>query len=148
MKVKFDYDKIVIYLKNTSTIEDKQIKNILFKLKERYQLSLNGYFEIKVFNDVNYGIILEVEKLDADYYEYISQVDFDIIQNEKNEFLYEVNYNHLIHHKNIQIIQNKDKLYLKIKNKIPNSLYYKLLEYSNIIYGEKLESIMKYSKRS
>jgi len=146
-------DKIIVFLNDINNIkfDDENILEEYFRelfriLNKKYNIKLNGYYNVDVYKDNNYGIILEIENEDLDYYNYFNQIDMkiNIIKNEI--FLYEINYDYI----DKEFINNSicykynNRLYLKIMNKIN---MYKIFEFSNIIYGEKAKEILKYGKK-
>lgn len=157
MKTIIDEDKIIVFLnkdriKNVDLKEEnleEYFKIIFLNLNEKYNIELNGYYNIDVYKDNNYGIILEIESEDMDYYNYFNQIDMKINISNKTIFLYEIGYefidNSLL--KDITCYKCLNKLYIKVKENIDNNKYSKILEYSNIIYGDKIDDILKYSEK-
>ena len=135
MKIEFS-DILIIYFCNEylkhknysiAKIEDS-FKDIFKNLKYNYGIEINGYYDIDVYIDKSYGIVIEMKKeeFDLDYYD---QVDMTItFHNEK--FLYEVD----------DISVNK-KIY-KYKNKYYVDKY--IPEHSKIIY--KTDRMLKCAK--
>lgn len=129
-------DKIIIYLNNEylkyknydiSKIEE-YFKSIFQTLKYCYNLEIYGYYEIDVYIDKNYGIVIEMEKDDIDF-ECYDQIDMRVtFHNQK--FLYQ-----------IEDIEYNKKIY-KYKNKYYVKKYN--IEYSIPIY--KTDEIFKYAK--
>jgi len=129
-------DKIIIYLNNEylkyknydiSKIEE-YFKSIFQTLKCCYNLEIYGYYEIDVYIDKNYGIVIEMEKDDIDF-ECHDQIDMRVtFHNQK--FLYQ-----------IEDIEYNKKIY-KYKNKYYIKKYN--IEYSIPIY--KTDEIFKYAK--
>ena len=142
-------NKIIVFL--YKRINFKQInlenyfKKLFIKFKEDYHIELNGYYSINIYIDKFYGSVIEIENEDLDYYNYFNQIDMEVKLND-NVFLYEIDYEYL----NKSIINNsniyklKDKLYIQVKD---NNILNKILEYSNIIYGEKIKYILRNSKK-
>jgi len=145
-------DKIIVFLNDINNIkfDDENILEEYFRelfriLNKKYNIKLNGYYNVDVYKDNNYGIILEIENEELDYYNYFNQVDMKINISKFDTFLYEINYDFVDRiKKNIICYQYKDKLYLKINNNVDLT---KILEFANIVYGEKVEEILKYSKK-
>lgn len=129
-------DKIIIYLNNEylkyknysiSKIEDN-FKSIFQTLKYCYNLDIKGYYEIYIYIDKNYGIVIEMEKEEIDF-ECYDQIDMRItFHNQK--FLYQ-----------IEDIEYNNKIY-KYKNKYYTNKYN--IEHSIPIY--KTDEILKYAK--
>ena len=108
MKIEYT-DKLVIYI-NNKYLENKNIdfnniesclKEICESLNENYKIKLKGLYNIDIYIDTNYGIVLELEKEDLDIDDYFDQIDMQIIIH-KEKFLLEINnldsfYNHKIY---------------------------------------------------
>jgi len=148
--------KIIVFLSkdevNDICFEDdefieKYFKDLFLKLNKKYDIELNGYYDVKIYKDVNYGAVIEFINEDIDYYNYFDQIDMKINISKSPLFLYEINYNFL----DSEILKKSvcykflNKLYLKL-NDIDND-YFKLLELSDIVYGNKVEEILKYGKK-
>lgn len=122
-------------------------KDLFVNLKNNYNININGYYYINVFKDKYYGIILEMNKEEIDYIEYLDgQVDMNIVIDNNDIFLYEMNDyfnldNSIIN--NLNIYKYNNKIYVELINKISNINMAKLLEFSNIIYGNKCNKIKK-----
>lgn len=149
MKLISKDNKIIVFL--YKRINFKQInlenyfKKLFIKFKEDYHIELNGYYSINIYIDKFYGSVIEIENEDLDYYNYFNRIDMEVKLND-NVFLYEIDYEYL----NKSIINNsniyklKDKLYIQVKD---NNILNKILEYSNIIYGEKIKYVLRNSKK-
>lgn len=148
MKVIMNDDKIIVFLNNKDYLLveknniEKYIKSLFFKLENNYNLDLNGYNEVLIYKDLNYGIILELNKDDINYF--FEQSDIRVNVFRKNKFLYNIDYSYLDNEilSNTVIYKYKNKIYLKIKNNINENIFNKILEYSDIVYGEKVLEIL------
>lgn len=148
MKLVVKDNKYIIYLKNQindKIISEKYLKQVIYKLKTRYNIELKGFYIVNIYVDKYYGSIVELESDDIDYYNYLNQIDMQInIKNTK--FLYEIELEYL--NKEIisktKIYKLNDKLFLEIFDR---TILNKIIEYSNIIYGNRVKEIFKYSKR-
>lgn len=131
-------DKIIIFLNNdyirykkyNSTKIEENFKDIFEILKHFYNIKMNGFYNIDVYSDKLYGIVIEIksEEVDLDYYD--NQIDMKIIFHNK-KFLYEVN--EIDNHKKIYMYKNKYYIdEFDIEKSIP-------------IY--KTDEIFKYAKR-
>ncbi len=138
MKIEYT-DKLVIYI-NKKYLENKNItfnnienclKEICESLKENYGIKLKGLYNIDVYIDDNYGMVLEIEKDDLDIDCYFDQIDMQIkIYNGK--FLLETsNLDSFYNHK-IYIYRNK--YYSDYLN----------IEMGNLVY--KTDNILKKAK--
>lgn len=91
-------------------------RQLFLKLKERYNIVINGYYILNLYIDEYYGMIIELKKEEMDYFDYYdNQIDMKIVINNEMNFLYEIEMG-------------------------------KILEYSTIIYNEETNDIIKYSK--
>ena len=149
MKVVFKDNKIIVFLNKKLDLDkvnlDIYFKKLFLRIKNKYNLELNGYYDINVYIDNNYGSIIEIENEDLDYYNYFNQIDMEIKVN-KTTFLYEIDYEYLdkeLLSKSIVYKQN-NKLYFKITDK---SILNKIIECIKIIYGDRVKEIMKSSKK-
>ncbi len=99
MKVlKNDYNHYEIFLNHYDIdhfdILQKQeledyLKSIFLRLKKGYRMTINGYYEIDAYYDNSYGMILNMEKEDIDYYEFsFNQIDMRITLDRNCRFLY------------------------------------------------------------
>lgn len=157
MKTIMDDNKIIVFLNNEKikdiNIQDENeledyLKSIFLKLNKKYDIQLNGYYEIIVYKDNNYGIILEIVNDELDYYDYFNQIDMKIIFSKVDSFLYEIKYEFLTNEllKNNICYRYLDKMYLKFQN-MDSIKYSNLIELSSIIYGNKVIEILKYGKK-
>lgn len=152
MKLENKDNLLIIYLKNklVSGIDftnkkelEKYFKELFIKLKEYYNIKINGYYNINVYIDKYYGAILELEKEELDYYNYFNnQVDMHIIT-ENIDFLYLIDDYFITDYLgDYTLFLYKDKYYV-LANKNTNINY--LLENSKIIYNNTKE-IIKFGK--
>ena len=137
-----------IDLKDYNLIEKKLIK-LINKIQNKYLIDLNGYYNVNIYKDENYGIIIDMQKEELEYIDYFNeQLEFNIEVIE-DSFLYKIDdilrlekplLNKFI------IYKNKDNLYLKPKEKISNIELGIILENSEIIYGAQADKIKKKSQ--
>ena len=130
------------YLKNVDLNDTKTIKNIIKKINTKYNIDIYGYIETKIYIDKNYGIIINLKKEELDYFDYFNdeiEMNIEIIN---DSFLYKIeDYNKdLI--KDKTIYKYKDNLYINI-DKIDNINLGKIIEISEITYGEKAQNIIE-----
>ena len=145
MSVKFISDTIFdIYVKKNliknidfSVKEDieKYLKNLFKILKSKYNVAVEGFYDITVYIDKFYGIILHLEKEKIDYYDYYkNQVDMRLVT--KNiEFMYEVDDIPKNILDKVKIYTKDNKIFLIIKNELTNLEMMSLLEFSKVVYS-------------
>ena len=146
---------MIIYLNNihskliSNNKEDVQdcFRNLFSKLKNYYNININGFYNIKAFKDKYYGMILELSKEDIDYIEYFDgQVDMNITFETNCNFLYEIeDYFNLDKDliKNIKLYKYKGKFYIQIIKNISSIDIGKIIEFSKIIYDDTTKQIIK-----
>ena len=144
MSIKFNSDLIFdIYIKKY-LIEDidfsiksdieKYLKKLFKTLNNKYNIAVEGFYNITVYIDKYYGIVLHLEKEELDYYEYYkNQVDMRLVT-VHTDFMYEVDDIPFDIINKVEI-SNKDKnIYLTLKEKLTDLEMMKLIENSKIIY--------------
>lgn len=158
MKIdKYD-NKYIVYLnKNNKDFtnfnnSDDNFKSLFKILKKYYKIEITGLNKIKIFKDKYYGLIIEIDKENIDYYDYLEMDTIAMrISTYKTSFLYEVDDNLFIMNnlKRIKIYyDSRNKIYIKLLQELPKSAYLKLLEMSKIKYKDldNLKEIKSYSK--
>jgi len=114
---------------------EKYLKKLFKILSNKYNLKIEGFYDITVYIDKYYGIVLHLEKDNIDYYDcYKNQVDMRLITID-TDFMYEVNDipSNIINKVKICI---KDKnIYLTLKQELTNVEMMILLENSKLIYN-------------
>lgn len=158
LKLDFKDEKMILYLSkpnlmgfdvmNKKSLE-QYFKELFLKLQKRYNIKMDGYYYIDVYKDANYGMILEIEKDDLDYYNYFSQIDMKINVLKNSSFLYEIDYE-LISDDMRDIgtfYQNGGRIYLHINKEISFIKLGKIIEKAHIIYGEDKNQIMHCGKK-
>ena len=149
MKLIFNNNKIIIYLNKKLILENAKLesyfKKLFLKIKDKYNIKIIGYYNINVYNDKNYGSIIEMENQDLDYYNYFNQIDMEIKIN-KNDFLYQIDYEYLTKEllSKVNVYKYNEKLYLKI---LDSNIINKILEFSKEKYGEEINKILKKGKK-
>lgn len=132
-------DKLIIYMtnkylkyKNIDNIDkiEEYFKDIFLILRDNYNILIRGFYNIDVYIDKRYGIILELKKeeLDFDYYE--DQIDMKITFHYK-KFLLKIN-----------DIERYKKIYLYKKNYYVDNI--EDIEFGDIIYDT--DNIIKNGK--
>lgn len=158
LKIVIDEDKYIIYIypytedflntKEKTSIEN-YFRSLFLKLKKYYQIELNGYYDIHIYNNKNYGSIITVEKEDYEYYNYFDdKLDMRISCEQESEFLYELEDINLEikKEKKVSIYTYNNHFYIKIKENLSNIEMAKILEYSKVIYGKEVCNILSFGK--
>ncbi len=123
---------------------EQKFKDLFIKLKNIYKLDLNGYYEVTVYVNDIYGIIIEMEKDDDEYIKIFGDtLDMKITFKFDCEILYKIDNIDFINFKNYNLYYYDDNLYISLKNNlnIPYKDYLYLLENSSIIYGNELKKL-------
>ena len=142
MKIDVSTDKIVIYLKKVRVNVDFKdeyrlesfLKKLFICLNDYYNIEIKGYYDVCVYIDNIYGMVLVLKSEDCDFYDYFDkQVDMRIKIN-KNKFLYKVDDLYCIDLNKYKIYKYLNDIYLLPKCKLNNIELGKLIEISDIIY--------------
>ena len=154
MKVVMKDNLLVLYLNrfyiksldfNSKENLQNYIKKLLLKLQNNYDLKFDGYYDITLYVDKNYGVIIEIEKEELEYFEYFKngiEINTKLIE---DSFLYETN--DIIKDNNFLTYVFKDHIYFKIKNRIEDIKMGQILEkIDKIIYGNERKNIIKQAK--
>ncbi len=153
MKLIIDNNIVIIlgnfYLKDYNLKDYNNIEKSLFKMLNKHSVDLNGYYNVFIYHDKNYGLIIDMQKEDLEYLDYFNnqiELNIEIIE---DSFLYEIedifNFDDNLLTKFI-IYQKGYKFYLEIKDKISSIKLGNILENSKIIYGKQAKKIKKESK--
>ena len=143
MNIKFIDELILdIYIKrelidnidfNNKTDLEKYLKKLFKILKNKYNIVIEGFYDITVYIDKYYGVVIHLEKDDVEYYDYFkNQVDMRIITID-TDFLYLVDDipQNLLNKVDVIIIDKN--IYLKIKENLSKVEMMKLLEISKVV---------------
>ena len=150
--ITMDLDSIVLYLsdmdfsleENIDELESK-FRDIFLKLRNLYNIDIEGYYKIDIYKDMYYGMIVEIKKEELDYFDYFdNQIEMRISIHEENSILYEfddffsIDYSLL---SKMNFYMYRDKIYGEVKDEISKIEGAHLQEQCiSIIYG----SITKY----
>lgn len=146
MKIVNKNKNMIIYI-NKQELPDINIKNkidlelyfksLFLKLKDYYNIKLTGSYDITVYQDDYYGIVIELIKNNSDYYEYFdNQIDMCILIKDKNPFLYKLDDYFALNDKiinNAKMFYYNDNIYLELTNNISTRDYNVLIEHSDDI---------------
>ena len=143
MNIKFIDELILdIYIKrelidnidfNNKIDLEKYLKKLFKILKNKYDIVIEGFYDITVYIDKYYGVIFHLEKDNVEYYDYFkNQVDMRIITID-TDFLYLVDDipQNLLNKVDVIIIDKN--IYLKIKENLSKVEMMKLLEISKVV---------------
>ena len=124
-------------------------KKIFNDLKEIYNIEIKGYYNINVYKDKYYGIVMELIKEEIDYIDFLdNQVEMNIKVVPK-EFFYKIEDIFFIDNilkEKIQLYNYKNNIYIKIIDSLSDISMAKLLEFSTLIYNESINNIIKKGK--
>ena len=113
---------------------EKYLKKLFKILKNKYNLIIEGFYNITVYIDKYYGIILHMEKEELDYYEYYkNQVDMRLITID-TDFMYDVDDIPFNIMDKINIKVNQNNILLTLKQELTDLEMMNLIENSIIIY--------------
>lgn len=151
MKVIGNEDSLTIYINKSNlkiTLDNKDeledyFRSVFLKIKEFYNIKLNGFYITHAYIDNKYGIIIDMEKDDVDFIYYNDyEIEMQLVINEI-DFLYEVEDIFLDRdiYSKVDIYSYKNKYYLKLNEDILKDV----IEYVNIVY-KNTENILKYGK--
>lgn len=147
MKLEVFDDRYVVCLNKTTINEvDFKIKrqveecfrNVFTKIRRRLNEDINGFFNIKVYLDDNFGAILVIEKEELEYCDYFSnQIDMQIeIEDDSNVLL---EFDDLFYIDEDTVYFYNGKYYINYRDKL------KYVEFANVIYGDEAKKIIKNS---
>ena len=120
-----------INIKNKSELE-KYIKEIIEVLKNIYNIRIEGFYDVNVYIDKHYGIILNFNKEKLEYYDYFNGIEINVIIKEVS-FLYKVSdipFNLL---NKLEIKRLNNSIYLKIIKELNQKEFMNLIEHTEKI---------------
>ncbi len=146
MSIKFTDNLIFdIYLKkelinnidfNNKDDLEQYLKKLFKTLKNKYDIIVEGFYDITVYIDKYYGVVFHLEKEDLDYYDYFkNQVDMRIVTVD-TEFMYQVEDIPFDILNKIKVCIIDNDIYLKIKDKLTNLEMMNLIENSKLIFNK------------
>lgn len=132
-----------LYIKdlNLDNKEDIEIylKKLFLIIKDRYDIDISGMFEIDIYVNNKYGIVIDIFKEDLEYLDYFSnQIDMQVNIIKDSIFLYEID--NLIDN---TLYKYDSKYYINIEDINDISIY----EQGKIIFGEYVLDVLKYGKK-
>lgn len=120
-----------IDIKNKSELE-KYLREIIETLKNIYNINIEGFYDVNVYVDKYYGIILNFNKEKLEYYDYFNGIEMNINLKEAS-FLYKVSdipFNIL---NKLEIKQLNNSIYLKIIKELNQKEFMNLIEHTEKI---------------
>ncbi|MDD2435628.1 MAG: hypothetical protein PHO63_05190 [Bacilli bacterium] len=121
---------------------ESYFRQLFLKLKNNYQLKISGYYDINVYIDKYYGIILEMFQESIECFDYFNSIDMKVNIITNSEFLYQVN----DFNKDYPVYIYRGKLYLRINKDISFIELGKIIENGIIIYGDMVDDVLKHGK--
>lgn len=158
VKLTLQNNEIIIYLNKTyiknidlqnKKILENYLNKLLNKIKNKYELYISGYYDVKIYLSEEYGIIINIEKENLDYPEYFAgEIDMNISVIE-DRFLYEVENIDIPKSilKKLEKYKFLDKIYLHPKENLSDIELGVILENTKLIYGEKAKQILAKSRK-
>lgn len=152
MKIEGDSDNLIIYIRKNKQQEelfdDKELleeyfRNLIYRLKDYYDLDISGFYDIDVYVDPFYGCVLNLLREDFDYYLSYSQIEMKI-QVHQTKFLYQIEDYHDFNLDLFNIYQNNGFYYLEQKKELTEEIQWNLYENSIIKY-KKTDKIINHS---
>ena len=153
-----DDDNFVLFIidkKIIPNIDDNKVatflKKTFLKIKENFNIDIYGYYDVNIYLDKYYGMIIKLSRTELEYLSYYDkQIEMKIIVSDNQVFyrvfdIYSLDKRII---KNSDVYLYEDKTYLELKKEINFILLGNLLENSEIVYentsnikknGEKIE---------
>ena len=114
---------------------EKYLKKLFKILNQKYKIIIEGFYNITIYIDKYYGIVIHLEKEELEYYEYYkNQVDMRLIT-VHTDFMYLVNDIPKSIIDKIKIENKDNNIYIKIINKLNDLEMMELMEFSEIVYN-------------
>ena len=125
---------------NVDVIDIKSyVKKIIIKLKNKINKNIGGYYNVKVYLNKIYGMIINLEKTgDFDFFKDFLELNIKIYEDSKIYYRFE-DYFAIINKNNIYYYN--DSYYIDIEELSKKDLLC-ICEFGEIVYGEKLNNIM------
>lgn len=146
-----DESNLILFLNRKSIVKidfkDREVleeyfRDLFLKLKDFYQITIQGYYNIDIYLDTYYGAIIEIVQEELEYFEYDdNQVDMRICIHQ-TPILYELEEYIPLDQNIYDMIWYHNKWYVKLKQDISDLSLGRLLEYAKIHYQES-EHILK-----
>ncbi|MFV0249648.1 MAG: hypothetical protein ACK5HP_01220 [Bacilli bacterium] len=150
--VRWSDDSTTLYINNLNLNQldflDKEnleeyFQKLFLKLKNKYNILLNGYYVIDVYKDKYYGIVIEINKDDLEYFDYTDQVDMEISIHD-SQFVFKIF--DIIKNDKLKYYAYNNDIYAILTESIDSIKYGEILEFSELIYKNEVNKIIKYGK--
>ena len=129
---------------NFDIYDTSEVKDFIYKIYDKLlkKNKLTGIILFDIYIDTNYGMIIEIKKIEDLLFNDI--IDVKIKFNLNISFLYEVDYFYILENNliNQNIYYYKDKFYIEIINTIDKNKFTCLLYNSNIVYNNEINNII------
>jgi hypothetical protein len=133
------------------TCVEEYFKKMFANLKNNHHLDIYGYYNIRVYTNKHYGVIIDVFKLSNDYFKIPgNKVDMKIMIDSDSLFLYEIDdYFFIDDYKDYikRIYCKDDKYYLELYDDVDESFYHYLMEHCHIIFNDNAYEIVATSSK-
>lgn len=134
----FIYKKLEIDITNKEDLEN-YIKEIIINLKKQYHKKISGFYNIKIYHNNNYGLIIKMEKEDTiDLFPELIDIKVEI--NYDSKIYLKIKDFFLIKEYTKEIYYYDNNFYIDINN-LTNKEIIKLSEFYEITYGKEYEKI-------
>ena len=143
----FFSDMEVSFENNMEELEEN-LRTIFLHLKNVYNLDMQGYYIVDIYKDVNYGVVVEIEKEELDYFEYFdNQVDMRISIHTDSIILYKFTDIFSIPNillPNLDIYVHHNIVYGRVNQALSPAQSSFLMEYHHsIVYGDSTKNIVQ-----
>ncbi|MDD2470056.1 MAG: hypothetical protein PHI22_03935 [Bacilli bacterium] len=139
------YNLSDLELKDKQCVEE-YFRKLFINLKNNHSVDIYGYYNIMVYADNKYGLIIDVFKLNNDYFKLSNnKIEMKIMIDNENDFLYEIDDYFFIepYKDDIKSIYYKDKkYYVELNDTVDDAFYLYLIEHSNIVFNDKVYDII------
>lgn len=153
--ITMDLDSIILFLSDMDFSLEEDIeelennfRNIFIRLRDLYDIDIQGYFRVDIYKDKYIGIIVDIKKEDMEFFDYLDgQIDMHISIHADEVILFEVDDLYLISNtltNKIAYYIYHDKFYINVKEALTKFEKSYLLEFSNsILYGSMTKYILQ-----
>lgn len=129
---------------------ENYFQDFFLNFKKKYNFNVNGFYLIDIYLDEIYGAVIDMTKEDVDYFDYFnSSIDMQISKPKKVKFLYKIQDLFMIDKKILKkmvLYHYQDYYYLQPISNINSHELAVLLEFTDIIYSEESNCVLKFGK--